>query len=185
MLDQINQHCNANNLLPDYQPAYREHRSCQTVLLKLTNDLIWSMERKNVTVLITLDLSVTFDTVDHMVLLTTLQSNFGINGTAFDWFRSYLAPRNMKIKIGNTYSDEKELTFSISQGSCSGANLFNMYRSTISKEIDPSLDLNGFSDDHSIMKEFNPNLQVEESNNIVLLVNNLAKIKIWMNSGKK
>ena len=57
-----------------------------------------------------------------------------------------------------------------------------MYSSTISKVIDPSLNLNGFTDDHMIMKEFNPNLTVEGSDTIDLLVNNLAKIKICMNS---
>ena len=88
----------------------------------------------------------------------------------------------MKIKMGNTYSGEKDLTFSVPQGSCSGANLFNMYSRTISKEIDSSLNLDKFADDHSIMKEFNPNLPVEESDTIDLLVKYLAKIKIWMNS---
>ena len=88
----------------------------------------------------------------------------------------------MKIIIGNTCSDEKDLTFSVPQGSCSGANLFNMYSSTIIKVIASSLNLNGFANNHSIMKEFNPSLPVEESDTIDLLVNNLAKIKIWMNS---
>ena len=45
MLEQINIHCNAHNLLLDYQSAYRENRSCETVLLKLTKNLLWSMER--------------------------------------------------------------------------------------------------------------------------------------------
>ena len=93
-----------------------------------------------------------FVTVDHSVLLTTLQGNFGICGTALDWLKNYLAPRNMKIIIGNTYLDKKDLTFSVPQGSCSGANLFNVYSSTISKVIATSLNLNGFADDHSIMK---------------------------------
>ena len=111
MLNQIN-HCNDNNLLPDYQSAYRENRSCETVLLKLTNNSLWSMERKNITVLIVLNLSAAFNTVHHSVLLTTLQANFGIHGIALEWFKNYLAPRDMKIKIGKTYSDKKEWTFS-------------------------------------------------------------------------
>ena len=49
-------------------------------------------------------------------------------------------------------------------------------------EIDSSLNCNGFIDHYSIMKEFNPNLLVEESDTVDLLVNNLTKIKIWMNS---
>ena len=88
----------------------------------------------------------------------------------------------MKEKIGNIYLDEKDLTFSVPQGLCPGANLFNMYSSTTSNEIDPSLNLNGLTDDHCIMKEFNPNLPVEESDTIDLLVSNLTKVKIWMNS---
>ena len=68
ILEQVNLHCNAHSLLPDYQSAYRENRSCETVLPKLTNDLLWSMERKNVTAMIALDLSAAFDTVNHKEL---------------------------------------------------------------------------------------------------------------------
>ena len=46
MLEQINSHCNNNNLLQEYQSACRENRSCETVLLKPLNDLLWAMERK-------------------------------------------------------------------------------------------------------------------------------------------
>ena len=107
MLEQMYIQCNAHNLLLDYQSACRENRSCETVLLNLTNDLLWSMERMNVTALIALDSSATFDTVDHSVLLTTLDSNFGINGIALEWLKNYLAPRGMKIKIRKSYSEKK------------------------------------------------------------------------------
>ena len=80
MLAQINSHCNTNNLLHDYQLAYRENRSCKTVLLKLVNNLLRAMERKNVASLIALDLSPVFDTADHGILLSTLNDNFSIDG---------------------------------------------------------------------------------------------------------
>ena len=48
------------------------------MFLKLSNDILWSMERKNVTVMIVLDHSIAFDTVNHEVLLRNLQNNFGI-----------------------------------------------------------------------------------------------------------
>ena len=72
MLEQINLHFNTQNLLPDYQSGFRVNRSCETVLLNLTNGLLWAMERKNVTVMITLDLSVALDNVDHKGLLSNL-----------------------------------------------------------------------------------------------------------------
>ena len=138
------------------------------------------MNRENVTVLTALDLSTA---LTQWIKCTTYHiTKFGIHGTALDWFKNYLAPRNMKIIIGNTYSSEKDLTFSEPQGLYFGADLFDMYSGTVSKVIDSSLNLNGFANDHSIMKEFNPNLSVEESETVDLLINNLAKIKIWMNS---
>ena len=100
MLEQINHHCNIHNLLSNYQSGYRENGRCKTVLLKLTNDFLWSMERKNVTVMIVLNLSTAFNTVDHEVLLRNLQDNFGISGIALEWFRNYLNNRYMKVKIG-------------------------------------------------------------------------------------
>ena len=71
------------------------------------------MERKNVTIMIALDLSAAFDTVNHKILLTKLQNNFGINGMALEWFRNYLALRDMTVKVGKSYSERKELTFSV------------------------------------------------------------------------
>ena len=113
MLEQINHHCNSHNLLLDYQTGYRENRSCETVLLKLTNDILCSVdtEKKNVTVMIALDMSATFDTVDQKVLLSILQNNFGISETVLEWFRNYLNHRDMTVKIVKSYSDRKELPF--------------------------------------------------------------------------
>ena len=166
-------------MLLDYQSGYRENRSCETVLLKLTNDLLWSMERKNVTVMIALNLSTAFDTVNHKVLLSNLQNNFGISGTALEWFRNYLNHRDMTVKIGKSYSERKELTFSVPQGSPSGANLFNMYSGTV---VDPCLNLLAYADDHAIKKELDPNQATEERNVINLLTENITNIKEWMNS---
>ena len=156
MPEQINSYCNTNILLHDYQSAYRENRSCETVLLKLVNDLLWAMKRKNVTALIALDQSAAFGTVNHPILSNTLNYNFSIDSTALEWIRYYLAPRDMKIKIGKSYSQRKELTFSVPQVSCSDANFFNMYCRTINEVINPYLGLLAFADDHAMVRGIQP-----------------------------
>ena len=77
VLLRFNNHCNENNLMPDYQSAYRANFSCETALLKLTNDPLWVMEHQEVTPLVAIDQSAAFDTVDHDLLLSVLSKKFG------------------------------------------------------------------------------------------------------------
>ena len=64
-LKQFIKYCNDNSLLPTYQSAYRKNYSCETALVKLFDDLLWSMERQKVNLLVAINLSAAFDMVDH------------------------------------------------------------------------------------------------------------------------
>ena len=89
------------------------------------------MERKNVTAMVVMDLSAAFDTVDHDILLSVLENKIGIKDVALRWFESYLRPRSCKVSINPAYSAEKQLPFSVPQGSCAGPSLFLAYASTL------------------------------------------------------
>ena len=56
MLKQLLDHCKNHNPLPDFQSAYCEHYSTETSLIKLTNDMLWSVERQQITAIVILDL---------------------------------------------------------------------------------------------------------------------------------
>ena len=60
--------------MPSYQSAYWQHHSYGTSLLKLTNDVFWFMEKHNIAAVLAIDLSATFDTVDHDILLQVLKT---------------------------------------------------------------------------------------------------------------
>ena len=69
------------------QSAYRSQHSTETALLKVLSDGLTAIDDK-VTLLASLDLSVAFDCVDHDILLSRLQSRFGLDGAVLAWMRS-------------------------------------------------------------------------------------------------
>ena len=60
----------------DFQFAYRRNYSAEISLLKVVNDILWGMEKQEITMVTILDLSATFDTVDQDVLLAILERQF-------------------------------------------------------------------------------------------------------------
>ena len=81
------------------------------------------MERQSVTALVALDLSAAFDTVDHTMLLSILNSKYGIEDKALKWFDSYLCPRSFKVVVNGSYSKDIYLTVCVPQGSCTFLSL--------------------------------------------------------------
>ena len=107
VVNQFTAHCDANNLFPSYQLPYRRNYSCETALIKITNDCLWAMENQMVTAPVAIDLSATFDTVHHEILLEVLNKKFGLQNTALQWFDNYLRPRSCKVSVHGVHSKEQ------------------------------------------------------------------------------
>ena len=176
----FNSHCDSHHLMPDYQSAYHSGYSCKTALLKLTKDVLWNMEHKMITPLVAIDLSATFNTVDHDILLHVLHDKFGLEGTAAQWFESYLRNRNFKVQINDSLSEPADLPFCVLQGSVAGPTAYSVYVSTLWEVIPPQVDLHGYADDHAYKKSFLANSREVESDTIKQLQNCARVIKIWM-----
>ena len=81
VVSQLMPHLNRYNFFSSFQSAYRPGHSSETALLKVVNDLLLAMDEGKLSVLVLLDLSAAFDTIDHDILLHRLQHVFGIQGT--------------------------------------------------------------------------------------------------------
>ena len=71
--------------------------------------LALAVDRGNFAALALLDLSAAFDTVDYNILLQRLQTSYGVNGSALQWFRSYLVGRTQRVRRGATISSAVHL----------------------------------------------------------------------------
>ena len=63
----------------------------ETALAKVTNDLLIASDQGFVSVLVLLDLSAAFDTIDHQILFQRPEQLISIKGTALNWYESYFS----------------------------------------------------------------------------------------------
>ena len=104
VFNQVYDHMVSNAIFPALQSSYRQFHSTETALIKVMNDILLKMNSQHVTMLILLDLSAAFDTVDHRILLERLSDEVGIRGTALNWFRSYLSDRSQRVSVHGVLS---------------------------------------------------------------------------------
>ena len=83
----LNNHLFANKLQEVLQSAYKQFHSTETALVKVQNDLLMALDAEGGALLVLLDLSAAFDTIDHETLFRRLDQ-LGVRGAAHSWFRS-------------------------------------------------------------------------------------------------
>jgi hypothetical protein len=146
-----------NGLHEALQSAYKKFHSTETALLCVQDALLRALDNHQAAVLVLLDLSAAFDTVDHDILLTTLETHVGITGKALDWFKSYLSSRYQYVCINGIYSEKKKLKCGVPQGSVLGPDLFAIYSLPLAMLIRKHrIPFHFFADDGQLYIIFDP-----------------------------
>ena len=137
---------------------------------------------KKAAVLVLLDLSAAFDTIDHNILLQRVNTEYGVRGVALDWFRSYLSDGTQAVKIKTSFSSASKLLFGVPQSSVLGPTLFSLYSSSIADIARKhGLSVHLYADDTQIYIMFNQDDTVNAISRIEACV---AEIKSWMITNK-
>ena len=181
----MNNHIMQFGLYPVLQSAYRKGHSTETTLLKIQNDILLNMDKQNVTLLVFLDLSAAFDTVDHDILISRLQSSFGIKGNVLNWFSSYLSNRTQRVTLSGCVSDSFSLKQGIPQGSCLGPLLFTIYASKLFQIIKTHLpDVHAYADDSQLYLAFKPDSELNRDAAVESMELCVKDIRTWMIADK-
>ena len=107
----------------------------------ITSYIIVNTENNLNTISVFLDLSKAFDTLDPEILLSKLE-RYGIRGTVYNWFKSYLTQRQLRVKCEvksenkTQYSNYYDVEYGAPQGSCLGPLLFLLFTNDLYLNID-------------------------------------------------
>ena len=115
------------------------------------------MNKQHVTLLVLLDLSAAFDTVNHEILLESMTSKLGIGNTVLSWFRSHLSVRSQLVAVDHKLSKSIPLDCGVLQGSCLGPLLFKIYCSSLIKIVEAHLpEVHSYAEDSQVYLSFSP-----------------------------
>ncbi len=176
VFNQVSLFLSQNNKLDAKQSGFRSGHSTETALLSVTEALRIAKADSKSSVLILLDLSDAFDTVNHQILLSTL-SSLDITGIPLRWFESYLTGRSFRVAWGGEVSKAHQLVTGVPQGSVLGPLLFSTYTTSLA----PIIQAHGFSyhfyaDDTQLYLSFRP----DDPTVAARISGCLADISAWM-----
>ena len=125
----LNEHLINNSLFDPLRSAYRDKHPTETALIKVQNDIISPLDAGPSAILLMLDLSTAFDTIDHDILRSRLCNVYGITGNALDWFKSYRTRRIQRVVSEDSISVDQKLDFLSFTGFCVGSeNLLHVHQ---------------------------------------------------------
>lgn len=153
---QLMSYLETTNQLNPYQYAYRPQSSTEHALLNITEQIYTSIENGDISLLVLLDLSKAFDSVNHKKLISKLH-NFQIETT---WFENYLHARTHSVKTGKSISLPLENKYGVPQGSVLGPILFLIFINDIpnaNTQLNKATTMTIYADDVQLLFTEKPN----------------------------
>ncbi|KAM7303220.1 uncharacterized protein ISCGN_013200 [Ixodes scapularis] len=168
----ITKHIEENDVLYSHQHGFRARLSTVTQLLEVTHDFALTINDRQQTDAIFIDLSKAFDRVPHQKLISKLQS-VGISHALISWIYGYLVKRKQYVTLNGSTSGMLDVFSGVPQGSVLGPLLFLIYVNDLPACVDPTVKVRLFADDCVIYTTIaGPESQI-------ILNKSLQNISLW------
>lgn len=147
----------------------------------MQNDILQSLDKSNASILVLLDLSAAFDTIDHVTLLHRLENHFGIADKPLQWIKSYLTDRYQTVCIDGKLSKPVKMHFSVPQGSVLGPKFYTMYTKPVGSICKKhGLKHHFYADDSQLYLSFEPTDDQSQLETIRRVEDCFNEIVQWM-----
>lgn len=163
------------NIISNCQYGFQEGLSTEDAISNLTKRIYSSLDSKQPSIAVFLDLAKAFDTVDFNILHSCLQ-NIGIRGNSLKLFKNYLNERKQFVQIKDVKSSPRKVICGVPQGTVLGPILFLIYINDLFS-LDSCAEIISFADDTVLF--YNDNDWINLKNKIE---KDLAKCFLFFNS---
>ena len=182
---QLINYISSNGLDEILQSAYKQFHSTETALVKVFNDIVLDVDRNRTVILLLLDLSAAFDTVDHTILIERLANRFGLCDLALAWFKSYLSDRTNFVSIHGARYVTSSLSCGVPQGSVLGLILYLLYTSPLGDIVRQySMGYHFYADDTQLYLSFNSLSGDDQAYSVAQVESCVRDIDRWMSCNK-
>ena len=183
--NQIMTYMYSNDLHDPLQSAHRPGHNTETAMLKIKNDIDVALDQGEGVLLVLLDLSAAFDTIDHKIMLSRLKFYCGITRNALKWFKSYMENRTQTVLVNGSKSEPVNLTTGVPQGYVLGPLLFSIYMLPLCQIMrNHGILFHGYADDTQLYIRFRPGDAVSLADAIRRLEMCIKEIRMWMTANK-
>ena len=114
--------------------AYRKNHSCETTLVRLTEDWKHAIDRKELVTILSTDMSKAFDSLCHNLVIKKLKA-YGFTNQSLDLIRSFLNDRYSRVKLGSIRSERSKMSRVCRQGSSFGPLLWNLFQNGMTMSV--------------------------------------------------
>ncbi|GFW72877.1 probable RNA-directed DNA polymerase from transposon BS [Trichonephila clavipes] len=172
ILNRLNQHCLARNIIIPEQHGFVTKCSTVTQLLRVTELVHTGFQNHQAMGMLFVDIAKAFDKIWHDGLVSKMMI-LRFSDQILKIIHSYLNSREFRVRVKNCLSSPRPVKSGIPQGNLLGPRLFNLYINDIPKADNVHLAM--YADDTAIISQHTYNFKIIER-----LQNYITRLQLWL-----